>query len=173
MTKKFVYTGVAAALIAVLTMFPAIPNALGGYINLGDSIIIAVSFLLGAWTIPAAGIGAMLADLMLGYTVYAPGTLIIKALVSFTAVMVMYGFKVNMTKEPKIARIIISAICAEIVMVAGYFVYELIVFDITYATGAIVSNLIQAAASSVLAIALCLLLIKTNVKQLLGINKTK
>ena len=59
------------------------PSPLKGYVNLGDGIV-----LLSAWVLPlpygivAAGLGSALADLFSGYTVYAPATFVIKALMA-------------------------------------------------------------------------------------------
>lgn len=76
MTKKLVYSGIGAALVCVLTLFPQIPLAFG-YMNLGDALIIILSYLLGWWAVPAAAIGSTLADLFM-YPAYAPVTLVIK-----------------------------------------------------------------------------------------------
>ena len=82
-TQKIVISSLFAALICVATMLIKIPSPLKGYINLGDGIV-----LLAAWVLPlpyglvAAGLGSALADLFSGYTVYAPATFVIKALMA-------------------------------------------------------------------------------------------
>lgn len=56
---------------------------MNGFVNLGDCFVLLSGWLLGPWWGGAAGgIGSMLADLLLGYGHYAPGTLIIKGLMA-------------------------------------------------------------------------------------------
>ena len=80
-TFHVVFVALFAALICVGTMLVQIPiPATGGYANLGDGVILIAAFLMGTgYATAAAGLGSMLADLLLGYVSYAPGTLIIKA----------------------------------------------------------------------------------------------
>ena len=84
--KKLTFTGLMAALICVLTMFPHIPNPAGsGYIHLGDGMILLAAMVVGPLAIPAAAIGSALADLFSGYALYAPATAVIKGLVALIA----------------------------------------------------------------------------------------
>ena len=85
--KKIVLAAMFAALACVATMVINIPiPATGGYINLGDCIVILAGWMLGgAYGAAAGGIGSMLADLIPGYASFAPGTLVIKALMAFVA----------------------------------------------------------------------------------------
>ena len=57
-------TAIMAALVAAVTLIVRIPNALGGYFNLGDVAIFAVAFtfnpVVGGL---ASGIGSSIADL--------------------------------------------------------------------------------------------------------------
>ena len=74
--------GIFAALICVLTMVIVIPiPATQGFINIGDAGVMIAGLLLGPVIGGlAGGIGSALADIFLGYTIYAPATLIIKGL---------------------------------------------------------------------------------------------
>ena len=77
--RLIVFTALMTALTTVLTL-ASIPLA-SGYYNFGDIPIFMSACLLGP--IPAlitGAIGAMLGDIILGYTAYAPFTLIIKLL---------------------------------------------------------------------------------------------
>ena len=57
-----------------------------GYVNLGDAGVYLCALLLpGGLGALAAGVGAALADLILGWAVYAPVTLLIKGLQRQTA----------------------------------------------------------------------------------------
>ena len=101
-----------------------IPLAIGN-VNLGDGFILLGALLLGSWqAVLAAGIGAALADLTFGYLIYAPATFFIKAL------MVLIFFAVSrLTKTKKYAALgkILAALAAELVMTAGYYLYESLV----------------------------------------------
>ena len=84
-TKKIILAALFAALACVATMSIRIPTiGTGGYIHPGDAIVILCGVILGpVWGFLAAGIGSCMADLLGGYFVYVPITLIIKGLVAF------------------------------------------------------------------------------------------
>ena len=81
-TLKLVISALMASMACVATMVIKIPiPATGGYINLGDSIVLLASVALGpVYGGLAAGLGSALADLLGGYVAFAPATFIIKAL---------------------------------------------------------------------------------------------
>lgn len=70
-----------ASMACVATMVIKIPiPATGGYINLGDSIVLLSGVVLGPlYGGLAAGLGSALADLLGGYVAFAPATLYIKS----------------------------------------------------------------------------------------------
>lgn len=71
-----------AALVFVATCL-SFPNGVGGYTHLGDAmIVLAVMFLGGKRGALSAGLGAMLADIILGYAMWAPVTLVSKAVMA-------------------------------------------------------------------------------------------
>ncbi|MDR3254747.1 MAG: TIGR04002 family protein [Synergistaceae bacterium] len=80
----FVLTGLFVALIFVVTAyFPRIPTA-RGYIHVGDAVIyLAASVLPLPLSAIAAGLGGMFADVLTGYAIWAPYTLVIKACLTF------------------------------------------------------------------------------------------
>ena len=63
----------------------------------------------------------MLADLLLGYAAYAPGTFVIKALVAVLAASLYRTFR---EKAGVTASVLIAGAAAECWMIAGYFGYE-------------------------------------------------
>ena len=137
-----VFAGLFAAIITVSTMTIRIPTPTKGYINLGDCFVNIAGWLLGPlYGGAAAGIGSSLSDLFAGYTVYVIPTFIIKALMAVTAFAV---FKALSKKLPTLVGRIISAIAAELVMVAGYAVYESFLYGsaATALTGA-AGNIVQ------------------------------
>ena len=94
--RTMVTAAVLAALSCVATMVVQIPSPMNGYVNLGDCFVLLSGWLLGPWWGAAAGgIGSMLADLLLGYGHYAPGTLIIKGAMALVAALVFKAFKKN------------------------------------------------------------------------------
>lgn len=137
-----VLAGLFAAIITVSTMMLRIPTPTKGYINLGDCFVNIAGWLLGPlYGGAAAGIGSSLSDLFAGYTVYVIPTFIIKALMAVTAFAV---FKALSKKLPTLVGRIISAIAAELVMVAGYAVYESFLYGsaATALTG-VAGNIVQ------------------------------
>ncbi|MBR6616808.1 MAG: ECF transporter S component, partial [Oscillospiraceae bacterium] len=82
--QKLVFSALLASLTCVCTMVIQIPGlTTGGYINLGDSIVLLCAWYAGGfYGAAAAGIGSMMADIFSGYAVYAPATFVIKALMA-------------------------------------------------------------------------------------------
>jgi len=70
------------ALVAVSTvLLPLYVPATRGYYNIGEAAIFTVALLSGPYFgAVAGGMGSALADLILGYPIYAPATLLIKGL---------------------------------------------------------------------------------------------
>lgn len=141
-----VLTALFAALVCVATMFIRIPSPTGGYLNLGDGIVLLSACMLGpVYGTAAAGLGSMLADLLSGFPLYAGGTLVIKSLSALAACLLFR--KLSGRVEGIVPRVILSGACGEIVMVLGYFVYSATL--LSYGPGAaaeIPGNLAQGAA---------------------------
>jgi uncharacterized repeat protein (TIGR04002 family) len=83
MKKKFsdfALAGLFTALIFVATTYlPRIPIGSGGYIHVGDTAIyLAASFLPKRLAMAAGGLGGALADVLSGFVLWAPFTLVIK-----------------------------------------------------------------------------------------------
>lgn len=79
-TAKNVALGaMLAAAVALATMLHIPMPGLRIYFNLGEGVIYVIAILLGArYGALSGGIGAALADLLLGYPLWAPLTLLIK-----------------------------------------------------------------------------------------------
>ena len=144
--------GIFAALICVLTMIISIPvPATQGFINIGDAGVMISGLLFGPIVGGlSGGIGSALADIFLGYTIYAPGTLIIKGL---------EGFVVGLIANPKRYykklnyRDILAVVVGGAIMAFGYFFYEIILFGIQAAFYEIILNgIIQFGLGGLLAI---------------------
>ena len=150
--RTLILAAMFAALTCVATMIIHIPSPIGGYFNLGDCMVLLSAFVLGpVWGTAAGGIGSALADVICGYFVYAPGTLVIKALMALAAALIFCAFAKNGSRFGKI------------IMVVGYFLYELPLFG--YAPSlesAVTTNLPQAAVGLVAGMALFTLLDRTH-----------
>ena len=162
-TQKVVFTALITALITISTMFIRIPLPLG-YVNLGDAFIFLAVFLLGPlYGTIASGVGSAFADL-LGFPLYAPGTLIIKALMALLACLV-YKL-INKNQKLSILAEIVAGIVGAVVMAFGYFFYEILFFET--AGVAIVNvpwNLLQGAVGIVLSVVIMRILKNTRLSE--------
>ena len=149
-----VMASVLAALSCAATLVLTIPSPTGGYMNLGDTVVLLGAYLLGPWWGAAAGaIGSMLADLMAGYALYAPATFLIKGVMALLAAH-LYRFLGR-----KGGAVVLCGLLAESIMVFGYWFYDgLLMGSLAGAAVGIPSNLMQAAfglaASTALTLAL-------------------
>ena len=152
--KNLVFAALLAALACVATLVLTVPSPTGGYMNLGDTVVVLSAYLLGPWWgAAAAGIGSMLADLFAGYPAYAPATLVIKAVMALLAAVLYKAL------SKKNWAFLVCAVAAEAVMVVGYWLYDgFLMGSVMGAAVGIPSNLVQAAfgliASTALALAL-------------------
>ena len=160
-TKKLTTCAIFAAIICIVTTFIAIPAPAIGSINLGDIFILCAAWLLGPiYGGIAAGIGAALADLFSGFAIYAPATLIVKFLMAIVCCTV-FSLLSKIIKHNFTVRIL-SALCAELVMVIGYFAYEAIVYGFFAALAAIPFNLIQGSVCLVIGSLVCHFMLKNS-----------
>lgn len=131
--------GVFSGLICVLTMVVSIPIPVTqGFINIGDAGVMICGLLFGPIIGGfSGGIGSALADLILGYTIYAPGTLIIKGLEGF-----LVGFIANPKKYYKKInyRDILAVLVGGLLMAYGYFLYEIFIFGVPAAVYELILN---------------------------------
>jgi len=142
-----VYCGLFTALVVIATAFLKVPTAIG-YVNLGDGVIFVSAAVLGHYAAIIGGVGSAIADIMAGYSIYAPATLIIKALMGLiSAKMISTQGKINIKN-------ILVYVIAELVMVGGYFIFESFLYGLPAATGSMVPNLIQGCFGVIVAVVL-------------------
>lgn len=154
-------TGLFAALGCVGTMVLQVPSPTGGYMNLGDAVVILGAWLLGpVYGAVAGGVGPAMADLLSGYAVYVPATLVIKAVMALAAALLYRALGRK--------GLVLCAAAAEVPMVLGYWLFDGLLaaasgggalgLCLTASAAGIPSNLVQAAfgaaASTLLALAL-------------------
>ncbi len=155
--KKLTLAGAFAALTAIFTLLIQIPSPTKGYINTGDVLVNLSAWVLGpGYGAAAAGIGSALADLISGYTVYAPATLIIKAGMAVASYAVYTRFA---RKTKSFPALLAGAIAAESIMILGYAVFAGVLYgSFSSALLSVPENLVQgifgAAVSSVIYVAI-------------------
>ena len=133
-------------------MLIQIPTPTKGYVNLGDCLVNISAWLLGpAFGAAAAGIGSAMADVLSGYTLYAPATLVIKALMAAVSWAV---YRAAVQKFRTFPSRILAAVAAEFIMSLGYFLFEaLLSRSFAAAAVGIPANLVQGALGAALATA--------------------
>ncbi|NLJ79207.1 MAG: ECF transporter S component [Tissierellia bacterium] len=139
---------VLMALTVVMTMVIHIPTVgTQGYLNLGDMVVFLAAITLGKkGGFIVGGVGSAIADLLLGYTHYAPITLVVKGLEGFIAGSLLET-DIGQRKP------IIATSIAGVFMAFGYFVPELFMYGkaaIASIPGNIMQGLLGAVTSVVL-----------------------
>lgn len=163
--KKIVSAALFAALTFVATLIHIhFPGMVTGYVNIGDTMVIASAILLGpVYGAAAAAVGSALTDLFHGYVIYVPGTFVIKFIM---AVGVYFVFRLlsGKHKEIKVFPVIIAGVVSELVMIVGYFLYEgLFIVGFPAASVGIYGNCVQGGFSIVLSVLLLKFLGKSKV----------
>lgn len=149
-TRLLVMTALFAALGCAATMVIKVPSPTGGYMNLGDTVVLLGTYCLGpVYGAVAGGVGPALADLLSGYAVYVPATLIIKAVMGITA-----GLLYRLLRRRGIPGVVVCGVAGEVPMVLGYWLFDAILVAsggtpfgtaLAGAAAGIPSNLVQAA----------------------------
>lgn len=151
-TVQIVKAAVFAALTFVATFAIKIQTPTFGYIHIGDSFVLLSGFILGgSLGALAAGIGSGLSDLIAGYAIWIPGTFIIKFLVALVAYFAFAALSriFNSANKFPVGLLIVSGLAGELVMVAGYFFYNIIVISLTaggFSGAALASAITESAA---------------------------
>ena len=172
-TSKLVMTALMLCLVLLATFAIRIPAPFTqGYVHLWDTYIFVSVLLLGKRNgAVAAGFGSAMADLLGGFAMYAPWTLIIKFLMAY----IMGIFVELSTKRKKhlgkLAGVpiiqVIGMFIAGVIMVAGYAVVDG-VFAGNMLAGilGVPFNVIQFATGIVLALLIIATLYKTPAKKM-------
>lgn len=121
MKKNVVLTGLLAAMMVFTTAYILhIPIVGGGYVHLGDTVLYMAAALLPTPYAMAVGvIGGGLADILSGAAVWAPATVIIKAVMAlaFTAKNDRFLCRRNL----------LAPLLAGAMGVAGYYAAEIVI----------------------------------------------
>ena len=117
--QRLCQTAVFAAIIYVFTAWLHVPT-FNGYTHIGDGFLyLAASTLPMGYAAAAGAIGAGLADVLTGYSIWAPATLVIKAA---TACFFTSKAPTFLCKRNYLALIPSFLLCA-----GGYYLYESVI----------------------------------------------
>lgn len=108
-------SAVMAAIVFATTMIQLTLTPDGGYIHLGEAGILFSAFSFGPWVgAVVGGLGTALADVTLGFPLWAPFSLLIHGLQGWVA-----GWVVR--RWPGLGGLILASVLGGIIVVAGYF----------------------------------------------------
>lgn len=143
---------VMVAVVAVLTFAVQIPiPATGGYIHFGDAGVYFAAFAFGPIVgAIAGGVGCAIADIMSGYAIWAPITLVAHGMQGFLAGY--FGYKKGLV------GMIVGWAIGSIALILVYFVGEWFIYGLGFA-GALAEvgpNFIQMAVGGLIGIPLVL-----------------
>jgi uncharacterized repeat protein (TIGR04002 family) len=155
--KILCLSGIFTALVFVFTAFLHIPSHTG-YTHVGDAFIYLAACLLPfPYALFVGAVGAMLADLLTGFALWAPASILIKG------VAVLF-----FCRKGKIFRLRnnLALIPASVLCIGGYYLYEgLITGNFVAAAAGIPGYLTQSVLSSLLFLVLGLTLDKLNIRR--------
>ncbi len=155
LAKNIAFCALFATLSCISTLLITIPLP-NGYFNLGDCFVLLSGWFLGpVYGVISAGVGSMLADLFSGFALYAPATLIIKALMALCAFALRH-LLFKAIKKPSLVFIpcVISALVSEAIMLLGYFLFETILYGVAGASLSLMGNALQGGSCAILAVLL-------------------
>ena len=144
LSKQLAFSALFASLCLIGTMVIAIPLPTG-YFNVGDVFVLLSAWFLGPlYGSLAAGIGSALADVIMGYAVYAPFTLLIKGADAFIAYLVWSFLKTLLTKPQLDSALrFCAALAGETIMVLGYLLVETLFYGFPVALTTLLGNATQ------------------------------
>ncbi len=156
--KRIALGGILAAATILLTTLVSIPIPGGlGFVNLGDAGVLTAAFLLGGpWGALCGGAASALSDLLLGYGAYAPATFLIKG-----GMALVFGLLYRaLPNRVRVAAFFI----ASLLVPAGYFLYETILYGAVAAAPNLLFNLVQGLIGAGIALAVCKISEKTGLR---------
>ena len=163
--KLMCLAGVFTAVVFVFTAYLHIPSHTG-YTHVGDGFIYLAACLLPLpYAMFVGAGGALLADCLTGFAIWAPGSIIIK-----TAAVLFFSRK---SKNIICLRNILALIPAWVLCIGGYYLYEaLITGNFVSPLAGIPGYITQSLLSSILFVAVGLAMDKLNIKPMINGGKS-
>jgi uncharacterized membrane protein len=157
-TREIALSAIMAALVCATTLLIQIPiPATRGFFNVGDAMVMVASLTFGPIVgFFAGGFGSSLADLIGGWYVWVPFTLVIKGLEGFLAGAIMVLDEGDGGVKTKI----FAWVLAGSEMVVGYFLVQYYMYGLGGALTELPFNLLQMAAGGVIGIPLSIAVAK-------------
>lgn len=116
---NLVFAALLAALVLVVTRL-SFPIGAFGYIHMGDAMIyLAVLILPLPYALPAAAIGAGLADFTSGYAIYVIPTILIKS-----AIVLAAKGLIRLSKKPVVQDVLICV--TGVITMVGYYIADVV-----------------------------------------------
>ena len=138
---------VLAAVTTVLTLLVRMPLPGRGYFNLSDTAIVFTAIVLGPFSAAlSGGLGTALADLIGGYAIWAPISLVVHGVEGL-----LVGLIVS-TRRGNVLVQILGGVVGAAAMVAGYFVAGIFIEGTGTSLAEVPGNLVQGAAGVLLGI---------------------
>ncbi len=139
MRDKWYYPVGLLVVVLMTTLFIRVPIPSKGYFNFGDVAVVFSGLLLGRrGGFIAGGLGSAIADIIGGYVIFSPLTLVAKGL---------EGYISGLAKDREGAAFHVFPLIGTLVMAAVYFAGETLMPQVGFAgaLAEVVPNLIQAA----------------------------
>lgn len=145
--------GVFTAIVFVFTMLIQVQiiPAKGGMVHLGNvPLFFAAAFFGKKVGAVCGGLGMALCDLVTGWTIYAPLTLVVVGLMGF-----VFGWIVK--KKPTIWNLLAATAAVLVIKIVGYYIYEIFLTGSFYTPAlSVPGNVIQIVTGAIIALPLIL-----------------
>ncbi len=146
--RTLAVTAVMAAIVFATTMIQLTITPDGGYIHLGEAGILFSAFAFGPGIgAVVGGLGTALADVTLGFPIWAPASLLIHGLQGWAAGWIA-------RRWPGLGGLILAAIVGGLIVVLGYLPVGMYLEGQAVALAAVPFNLLQVFIGGVIAIPL-------------------
>jgi uncharacterized membrane protein len=151
-TREIAISAIMAALVCATTLLIQLPiPATQGFFNIGDAMVMVAALTFGPIVgFFAGGVGSSLADLIGGWYVWIPFTLVIKGLEGFLAGSIM----VLDDEDKGVKKKIVAWIVAGSEMVVGYFLVQYYMYGLGAALTEMPFNIMQMVVGGIIGIPL-------------------
>ncbi|HHY35770.1 MAG TPA: ECF transporter S component [Firmicutes bacterium] len=150
-TRSIAIGALGTALVATATAFLKIPIPTGyGYIHLGDGLIYGIAASFGpALATVSGGLGSGIADLLAGYPVWVPWSIVIKGLTGYLVGTLVIKRKLH--RAP-------AMVAGALVTIAGYSLGAFVLYGPTAVPAEFLFDLIQTGSGVVVGLGISRLL---------------